>query len=83
MKNTITIQLTSLNSSVLNKAVTDLLQAVPIAEYDYSMVETLPALRLKEGKFLVSKVVFVKTTSKFAVALAKVDIPHNVNITIR
>ena len=82
MKNTITIQLTSLNSNVLDGAVMELLQAVSPAEYQHSVIEVLPALLGEDGKLLARKVVFIMTTSKVATALSKVDVPHNVSITI-
>jgi len=83
MTNDITIKLTSINSHVLDNSVRDVLSAVPAGNYGAVVVEVAPVQLLEHGRLLVRKVSFLGTNDKVAVALAKVDVPHDVNISIR
>lgn len=83
MKNDITIHLASINSNVLDNSVRDLLKAIPENEYAFVTLEVLPAEVVEVGRLLARKVTFSETTNKVAVFLAKVDVPHDVNISIR
>ena len=83
MTNDITIKLTSINSHVLDNSVRDVLRAVPAENYGTVVVTVAPAQIFEDTRLLVRKVSFLNTNTKVAAALAKVDIPYDVKISIR
>jgi len=79
----VTIKLTSLDSRILDDSVRKVVASVPVETFASSTLEVLPVEVSEGGRVFARKLVLESANAKAVDALAKIDLPHIVNIFIR
>lgn len=80
----IVIILSGLNHATLDDAVVKVLTGIPEAEYSHATIEVLPVDADDYGtRMMVRRVTIFEPKEKAIRSLAKIDVPHNINIFLR